>query len=196
MDGLKEEKKRARAVLRQRRREAFEQSGGQAPERVRDIFMANVFCEQGLLIASYIPYKEEMDPTPLMRALQRKGHRFCLPCAVGGSLPLVFRAYRLGDALRLGKKDIPEPSTNAPVVYPDMMLMPLVGFDRLGHRLGQGGGYYDRTVQQHRGLKKIMAVGVAYAAQESPSIPFDEADALLDAVITEKEYIDISKTRL
>ncbi|HAX92074.1 MAG TPA: 5-formyltetrahydrofolate cyclo-ligase [Rhodospirillaceae bacterium] len=192
MDSLKKEKEAARAGLRVRRKQAAESGAVEAAFSLRDVFMSRFFCPQGLLIASYIPQGSEIDPMPLLEVLENKGHKFCLPCTAEGNSSLVFRAYRFGDPFHLGKKGIPEPVPSSPIVYPDMMLVPLVGFDRSGHRLGQGGGYYDRTLKQHRAYKKVIAVGLAFATQEEPKLPFGENDAPLDAVVTEKEVLKFS----
>ena len=79
---------------------------------------------------------------------------------------------------------------DAPAVDPDILIVPLLAFDRRGHRLGYGAGYYDMTLTALREKKPIVAVGIAYAAQEVDTVPITPRDARLDLVLTENETID------
>lgn len=131
-----------------------------------------------------------MDPAPLLAVLAANGHPLCLPCVTERGRPLSFRAYVQGDSLTSGFAHIPEPSPHQPLCEPDVVLTPLVGFDKTGQRLGQGGGYYDRTLAGLRARKKILAIGLAYDVQEAEEIPSSKQDARLDAIVTEKRFID------
>jgi 5-formyltetrahydrofolate cyclo-ligase len=100
------------------------------------------------------------------------------------------RAWEFGAALDRGQWGIREPKAEAEEVEPDILLVPLLAFDRGGHRIGYGAGYYDMTINGLRALKPLTAVGIAYAAQEVPKIPTTPRDARLDLVLTEREVID------
>ena len=76
------------------------------------------------------------------------------------------------------------------MVEPDILIVPLAAFDRAGHRIGYGAGYYDMTINALRARKHVVAIGIAFAAQEIPSVPATERDARLDLVLTERETID------
>jgi len=144
----------------------------------------------GTMIAGFSPIRTEFNPLPLMRKLAAGGARLALPVVIGRGLPLVMRAWDFGHPLERGVWGIRQPLPNAPAVEPDILLVPLVAFDRRGHRLGYGAGYYDLTIARLRTLKPIVAVGLAFAVQEMPDIPHTPRDAPLDLVLTEREVID------
>jgi 5-formyltetrahydrofolate cyclo-ligase len=104
---------------------------------------------------------------------------------------LVFRQWKPGDPLVAGKMDIPEPRASAPVLDPDLLFVPLAAFDRAGQRIGYGAGFYDVTLEALRARKPIVAVGVAYAAQEVEAVPREDHDERLDFILTERELIVI-----
>ncbi len=135
----------------------------------------------GAIVAGYFPFRDEADPRGLMAALSAKGHRLALP-SVEPDKPLAFRAWTMGDAMHTSPYGIAEPLAGAPEAVPDLVLVPLLAFDATGHRLGYGGGFYDRTLQA---LKGATAIGVAYAGQEVPALPREAHDHPLQAVITE-----------
>jgi 5-formyltetrahydrofolate cyclo-ligase len=98
---------------------------------------------------------------------------------------LVFREWQPGDELAPSDLDIPEPTIDKSVGIPEFLLVPLLAFDRQGYRLGYGGGYYDRTLQDLRATRDITAIGIAYQGQEVDSVPHESFDQRLDGVITE-----------
>ena len=100
------------------------------------------------------------------------------------------RAWAFGEPLNSGQWGIREPFPDAPAVEPDILIVPLAAFDRAGHRIGYGAGYYDMTINALRAKKPVVAIGIAFAAQEIPSVPATERDARLDLVLTEREIID------
>jgi 5-formyltetrahydrofolate cyclo-ligase len=144
----------------------------------------------GVLVSGFSPLKSEINPLPLMRKLATAGARLALPVVVGRGQPLVMRAYAFGDALDAGVWGIREPKGDAPEVEPDILIVPLAVFDRRGHRIGYGAGYYDMTINRLRGRKTVTAIGIGYAAQEVPEVPTTPRDARLDLVLTEKATID------
>src|SRR5208283_5953715 len=94
------------------------------------------------VISGYSPIRNEIDPAPLMQKLAGLGARLALPSVTARGHSLIFRAWSPGERLMLGALGIPEPSPAAPEVVPDIMLVPLAAFDRLGHRIGYGAGHY------------------------------------------------------
>lgn len=187
-ESLYVQKKDLRQSLRVRRATAAEK-GREAALAVRDSFLSHFSLGQDSCIAFYVAQGDELDPSPLAKALDEQGHWLCLPVVEHKDNPLLFRAYQWGDFFRLGPMRIPEPLPTAPLAVPDVVLAPLVGFDRRGHRLGQGGGFYDRTLATLRTQKKILVVGLAYSIQEVPQIPVGPLDQSMDAIVTEEGVI-------
>ncbi|WP_245215824.1 5-formyltetrahydrofolate cyclo-ligase [Pararoseomonas baculiformis] len=136
----------------------------------------------GAVVAGFWPMGHEIDIRPLMRALEARGHRLCLPRTPKRGLPLDFRAFAFGDELVKGPVGTRQPAEDAPPCVPDWLIVPLLAFDRAGRRLGYGGGYYDRTLA---GLPGAGTLGVAYACQEMDVVPSGPHDAPLGAVATE-----------
>jgi 5-formyltetrahydrofolate cyclo-ligase len=141
------------------------------------------------IVSGYMPLGRELDPRPLMRRLADAGARLALPVVVGRGVPLLMRAYAFGDALVKGVWNIRVPPPQAPEVAPDVLLVPLLAFDRNGNRLGYGAGYYDMTIAALRAKKPVIAVGIAFAAQEIDAVPTTPRDVRVDVVLTENEVI-------
>jgi 5-formyltetrahydrofolate cyclo-ligase len=144
----------------------------------------------GMIVSGFSPLKTEINPFPLMRRLAAAGAKLALPVVQGRGKPLIMRAFAFGDALASGQWGIREPKPDAAEVAPDILLVPLLAFDRQGNRIGYGAGYYDMTIAALRAKKPAVAVGVAYAAQEIDAVPVTPRDARLDLVLTEREVID------
>lgn len=138
----------------------------------------------GLWVASYRPMPGEAEPVLLERAAAVARCALALPCLAGRAAPMRFR--RWDGALETGPFGIEQPSVDAPEVAPDIILTPLVAFDRAGGRLGQGAGFYDRAFVAHPGAWRV---GVAWSVQEAACIPADTWDVPLHAIVTEKEWI-------
>ncbi len=145
----------------------------------------------GVIVSGFMPIKSEINPLPLMQKLAGAGARLALPRIVGRGHPLSIRAWALGAPLVRGQWGIREPAPDAPEVDPDIILVSLLAFDRAGYRLGFGAGYYDMTLAALRARKTVVAVGIAFAAQQVPAVPRTERDARLDLVLTEREVIDV-----
>jgi 5-formyltetrahydrofolate cyclo-ligase len=136
----------------------------------------------GATVSFYWPMGDEADPRALAARLAARGHALALPVVVKKGAPLVFRLWREGDPLLVHAFGMHEPAPTAPEVAPNVLLVPLLAFDVRGHRLGYGGGFYDRTLAS---LAAKRAIGVAYAGQEMGTLPTHERDHPLDMVVTE-----------
>jgi 5-formyltetrahydrofolate cyclo-ligase len=145
----------------------------------------------GTIISGFMPLKSEINPLPLMQKLSQAGARLALPAIAGRGKPLIMREWEFGAPLDRGQWGIREPKPDAPEAEPDILLVPLLAFDRAGYRLGYGAGYYDMTIHRLRAMKPVTAVGIAFAAQEVPKIPTTPRDERLDLVLTEREVIDL-----
>jgi 5-formyltetrahydrofolate cyclo-ligase len=141
--------------------------------------------------AGYRPRGGEIDPRPLMARLAGAGVTLALPAALERDAPLVFRAYAAGDRLEPDAYNIAAPTAEAHVVRPDLVITPLLAFDRGGGRLGQGGGHYDRTLAALRAEGPLFVLGLAYAGQAVAQVPAEPHDQRLDAILTEKAYIEV-----
>ena len=144
------------------------------------------------ILAGYWPFGSEMDVRPALVALDRTGVLLTLPEVAAKDRPLRFRAWKPDESLVAGPHGTYHPLSSAPLMRPDVLLVPLLAFDRRGHRVGWGGGYYDRTLALLRKTGDCTAIGVAYSAQEVDEVPAGEYDQPLDWVITEKQAIKIS----
>ena len=142
------------------------------------------------IVSGFMPLKSEISPLPLMKKLAASGVRLALPVIAGRGKPLIMRLWTFGEELDRGQWNIREPKPEAAEVEPDIVLVPLLAFDRTGHRIGYGAGYYDMTIARLRAHKPIVAIGLAFAAQEVPAVPATPRDARLDLVVTEREVID------
>ncbi len=132
----------------------------------------------------YHPVGSELDPTPIRIG----GARRALPVVLARETPLVFRLHEPGEPLALDALGIPAPASGAAETLPDVVLTPVLAFDRHGGRLGQGGGHYDRTIEALRAKKPVVVIGLAYAGQEVSEIPTEPHDQRLDAILTETGY--------
>ena len=139
------------------------------------------------IAALYVPHGSEMDPGPLGRALTEAGTWLCLPAVVAKDAPLAFHRWAEGEDLEPDALRLLAPSKRAPFVTPDLVVTPLLAFDDAGGRLGQGGGYYDRTLAELRARGQVFVLGLAWAGQEVERLPAETHDQPLDAVLTERE---------
>jgi 5-formyltetrahydrofolate cyclo-ligase len=178
---------RAEALARRDAMPATERQAAAEAIAARDLPLP---IARGVVVSGFSPLKSEINPLPLMRKLASVGARLALPVVVGRGQPLIMRAYAFGDALDAGVWGIREPKADAPEVEPDVLIVPLAAFDRRGHRIGYGAGYYDLTINRLRDRKAVTAIGIGYAAQEVLAVPATPRDARLDLVLTEKATID------
>jgi len=165
-----------------------------ARSEAAEVIAARIFplsIPAGATVSGFMPMKTEINPLPLMKKLAEVGVQLALPVTGRRGQPLTMRAWTWGEPLASGVWGIREPKPEAPQVDPDILLVPLLAFDRAGRRLGYGGGFYDLTLAQLRSRKAVIAVGLAFAAQEIASVPTTPRDATLDLVLTEREVIDL-----
>ncbi len=162
-------------------------------DRFIKIFRNEIQLKPGMCVSGYYPIASEANVMLLLCDIGTRGFDTALPVVAGREDPLTFREWRESDPMDKGPFGIPEPRTNAEIIYPDVILAPLLAFDRTGNRLGYGGGYYDRTIIAIRQHKPVLAIGVAYAAQEVDSVPHDSEDVALDWVMTEKEAFAVDR---
>jgi len=184
----------AKAALRQEAIAIRDALPADARKAAAEVIAARKFplaITPGIILSGFMPLKSEINPLPLMQRLAEAGARLALPVIAGRGKPLIMRAWEFGAPLDRGQWGIREPKPDAPEVEPDILLVPLLAFDRAGYRLGYGAGYYDMTIHRLRGLKPVIAVGIAFAAQEVPKIPTTPRDERLDLVLTEREVIDL-----
>ncbi len=134
----------------------------------------------GDIVGGFWPMQGEVDLRALLETLHRRGHRIALPHTPPIGQSLVFRHWYPGVAMVAERFGTQRPDSEA--LVPDYLLVPLIAFDRSGHRLGYGGGFYDRTLAA---LPRARAIGCAFAAQELDEVPVGEYDAPLHAIATE-----------
>jgi len=146
-------------------------------------FLDEIQIDSGMCIAAYWPIRDEIDCRPLLISLMDSMHSVCLPMVMGDEVPLEFRLWEAGAPLYPAGFGTLAPAETAPTVEPDLIIIPLLGFDQFGTRLGYGKGYYDRTIA---GMdKNPTLVGYAYSVQELENIPRETHDIPLDYVVTE-----------
>ena len=188
-------KARLRVEARSRRAAAFAAGAAAAAQAIARRFLESVPRRAGGAIAGYWPVRDEVDPRPLLTALAGFGHPIGLPAVVARGGELAFRRWPFAAPVALppaGAYGIPAPPADVPAIVPDLLLVPLLAFDRRGRRLGYGGGYYDRTLAALR-RGPVLAVGLAFAAQEVAAVPVAAGDEPLDWVVTEAEAIAVMK---
>ncbi len=168
-----------------------------AGERLARTVLDAVSLPPGAVVSAYWPIRSEIDPRPLLHALITAGHRIALPCTPPASAdaPLTFRLWTPADPLSPAAFALHEPPQGAERVEPDVVLAPLLAFDRTGARLGYGKGHYDRTLAALRSRRPTVAIGLAFAAQEVARVPTDAHDVALDGIATEIGYIPVMDTQ-
>jgi 5-formyltetrahydrofolate cyclo-ligase len=143
-------------------------------------------------VAGYFPLGSEIDPRPLMAHLATAGARLALPRAMAGA-PLQFHIWQPGDHLEKSGFGVAEPLATAPPGQPDLVIVPLLAFDRLGGRMGYGQGHYDRTLAALRSQGDVVALGLAFDAQSVATLPIEEHDETLDGILTQMRYIPVQR---
>lgn len=140
-------------------------------------------------VSAFASIGDEIATGPMLAALHAAGFVVGLPITGKIGTPLSFRRWTPETRMVEGRMRIPEPPADAAPVVPDVLFVPLAAFDRRGHRIGYGAGFYDRTLAALRAEKDVVAIGVAYAGQEVLFVPNDDHDEPLDMIVTEKDTI-------
>ena len=139
------------------------------------------------VIGGYYPINFEVDDLELLKKLEKKKFNISLP-VIKKNFQMDFYKWSFSDLLKINKYGIPEPETKN-IVYPDILLVPLVAFDKNLNRLGYGGGYYDRLIKKISENKKIIKIGLALSVQEVDKVPINMYDKKLDYIVTNKNII-------
>ena len=142
---------------------------------------------KGKILGGYYPFNHEIDGIQILRKLERRNFNTCLP-KIKKNKQMDFFDWPTNDPLEINKFGIPEPTSNK-LKYPDILLVPLVAYDRFLNRIGYGGGFYDRYIKRIRKNKNIITIGLAYSFQKVKKIPSNRYDIKLDFIVTEREYL-------
>ena len=185
---LKKLKQQTRKDMLLKRSFFAQKNGIKASSIIKSVILENLL-EKNKVFSLYYPIKDEVDITSLMFNIYDNNSIACLPVIKNKGEALVFAKWTPDSILTAKKWGILEP-LKVEELIPDIMLIPLVAFDRTGTRLGYGGGYYDKTIVLIKKQKpNVQLVGIGYAMQECEQLPFEDGDQKLNAVITEKEFI-------
>lgn len=177
-------KSEQRRLAREKRGLLQDAFRGEAADEIARIGIA--FCEPrvGAVVAGYSAIGSEIDPAALITRLSGEGFQTALSVTPDAAYPLEFRTWRPGEPLDAGPMGIGQPPASAPVVRPDVLLVPLLAFNAAGYRLGYGGGYYDRTLEVSRRDRTVIAIGLAFDQQETDDLAVDPWDQPLDWLLT------------
>lgn len=187
MSDLSDRKTQARKAAFARRALAHGAAGPGTAARLSGVLAGY----RGVALAGYLPIRSEIDPRPAMEEAAAHGP-VAVPVIEGAGLPLRFSRWEPGCALREGPFGAMVPERDD-FLEPEILIVPLVAFDRCGGRLGYGGGFYDRTLALLRARRATLAIGFAYAAQETEALPLEPTDQPLDMVVTEAEVITFTR---
>jgi 5-formyltetrahydrofolate cyclo-ligase len=190
------DKRALRVRMRGVRRRLFEDLPDAAERAVKQLPLTRF--SRFTIVAGYWAQESEMNPRPLLEAILRSEPgkmRAALPVAVDRKSALTFRLWRPDERLVPDAYGIPSPPPAAEAVLPNLVITPLLAFDRKGGRLGQGGGHYDRTIKNLKAQRAVFVLGLAFSGQEVKSVPTGPYDQKLDAILTETAYIEVDKER-
>lgn len=182
--------RQAKAALRAQMLARRSHAAGADPmagQRLAGLFDLRWLGPNTRIVAGYCAFRDELDPLDLLRRLDAAGYTTALPVTPprGVDRPLEFRSWRPGDPLVRRSFGVSEPVSDACPVRPDVLLVPLLAFDRDGGRLGYGAGHYDRTIAALAASGGVRTLGLAFSAQQVALTPRAGHDALLDGVVTE-----------
>ena len=136
------------------------------------------------IIGGYYPYNYEINVIPIMEKFERLKYIISLP-KIGQNSNMNFFIWSTNDPLNTNKYGIPEPINNE-IIYPDVLLVPLVAYDKNFNRVGYGGGFYDRYLKRIKKIKNVLTIGLAFSYQRVKKIPIEKNDIKLDFIVTEK----------
>ena len=184
MDTLSQIKADARKAAFARRKDAHAMGQGTSA------YLSEVLAGyRGVPVAGYMAMRTEIDPTAAMEEAAAHG-TVGVPVILGAGQPVKFREWTPDCKMIAGEfgAEIPE---SGGWIEPEIVIVPLVAFDRNGGRLGYGGGFYDRTLEKLRAKRATLAIGFAYSAQEAENLPLEPTDQPLDMIMTEHGIISI-----
>ena len=138
-------------------------------------------------IGGYYPFNFEIDDLKILELFEKKNFKISLPI-IKKNNQMDFFKWSNNDPLKINKYGVPEPLVSE-IIYPDILLVPLVGYDNYLNRLGYGGGFYDRYIKKIKKIKKIIKIGLAFSYQKLKNIPINQYDEKLDFIVTEKEIL-------
>jgi 5-formyltetrahydrofolate cyclo-ligase len=182
-DAKAELRARMRALRRELPADVAALAAGDAAVRVLAVLTPLGLARREVALFHSLP--GEIDTGPLALRLQAAGAALSLPRMVSSDAPLRFHRWSPGDPVRVAAMGVREPLPEQPEVAPEVIVVPLLAFDRRRYRLGYGGGYYDRTLAALRARRPVLAIGLAFARQEVERIPTTERDQRLDGIATE-----------
>ena len=182
---LEEEKALARKAAFARRKQAFDAGHPAQSALLSEVLAAH----RGKVLAGYMPIRTEIDPRPAMTEVAAFGP-VAVPVIRAAGQPLVFSQWNPGCTLVDGPFGARVPEAER-LLAPEVLIVPLVAFDRRGGRLGYGGGFYDRSLEGLRARGPVLAIGFAWSAQEAENLPLEPTDQPLDLIVTERAVIDL-----
>ncbi len=189
-DFIEREILKLRVELRRRRNKVHKARCATAKIGLYNLFVDRFKGQlSGSIVAGYWPLKDEIDVRPILYNVASEGVATALPVMNDSKTPQSFRRWFPGDELINSAFGVQEPHPRRTDAIPDLIIVPLLGFDALGNRIGYGGGYYDRTLQSLRACGNVHAVGVGYEEQECTKIPTHPLDEPLDLILTDKRVL-------
>ena len=141
--------------------------------------------QKNKIIGGYYPYNHEVNVVPLLEKFEKSNYIISLP-KIGKNSSMNFFVWSTNDPLNINEYGIPEPITNR-MIFPDVLLVPLVAYDKNCNRVGYGGGFYDRYIKRTKKIKNILTIGLAFSYQKVKKIPIEKNDIKIDFIITEKD---------
>ena len=182
-------KSQLRTELLQKRRSYSPEERRLGSKKALELLVNSNLITPTSVVAAYWPMADEFDVCPIINWLHANRIICVLPCMVTPYEPLVFRLFRKSDMLvNEPLFNISQPLEKAPLLKPTIIIVPIVGFDRRGYRLGMGGGFYDRTLA----VNSCVNIGISFAGNEVPAIPNEPHDIRMHTILTEKELIQIT----
>lgn len=160
--------------------------------RIAEDVIAIAPLAEAMIVGAFWPIRSEVDPRPLARLLFARGQRVALPKVTPDGL--VFREWREGEALVAGRFGLSEPHDDLPPVDPAALIVPLAAYDRRGHRIGYGRGYYDQAIERLSRNGPVLTIGVAFSVQAVERVPAEPHDQPLDHLITEAGPVPLTQT--
>ncbi|WP_147103461.1 5-formyltetrahydrofolate cyclo-ligase [Tateyamaria sp. syn59] len=183
--GLTEDKAAIRKAAFAARKAAFDLDAGGASGLLSSVLAGY----RGVPVSGYMPIRSEIDPLPAMAEAAAHGP-VGVPVIRAAGQPLVFSIWTLDAEMAEGPFGAQVPAVED-LMQPEIVIVPLVAFTRAGARLGYGGGFYDRTLEQLRAERATLAIGFAYGAQQVQDLPVEPTDQPLDMIVTDTEIIEV-----